>query len=210
MDQIRRSTVGANQLRGGDFETPPERVQESWKKDQTSLDDLEMIAERVTELKVARVDVKAIKPETKDIKPEPKDSKKPLFPPAPDTVVEGKQCAMLQIKPKEGKPSPSALERTHVSLTSAAVKLPPGSLVQISGWINIPASITASPDGAMMFDSSGGEPLAIRWTEPTAWKKYTVFRRVPASGMISVTLTMTGVGTVYFDDIRIEPLSPAN
>jgi hypothetical protein len=102
------------------------------------------------------------------------------------------------------------LERSHISLVSAPVKLPPGTLVQISGWVNIPAAITASPDGAMMYDSAGGEPMAIRWTEPTAWKKYTVFRRVPNNGMINVTLTMTGVGTVYFDDVRIEPLSRAN
>jgi hypothetical protein len=29
---------------------------------------------------------------------------------------------------------------------------------------------------------------------------------VPASGAIGVTLALTGLGTVYFDDIRIEPL----
>jgi hypothetical protein len=124
--------------------------------------------------------------------------------------LEGKQCAMLQIKVREGKPSPVALERTLVALTSPSVKAPPGTLVQVSGWVNIPAAITASPDGALLYDSAGGEPLAIRLTDPMPWKKFTVYRRVPSSGTISVTLALTGVGTVFFDDIRIEPRIPAN
>jgi hypothetical protein len=199
MDLVRRSSVGPNQLRGGDFETPPDRVLDTWRKDETTLDGLDLIAERVSSVGAA--------PTSKDAKPLPNTSS---VPPSDDGVIEGKQCAMLQIKPKAGKPAPSALERSHISLVSAPVKLPPGTLVQISGWVNIPAAITASPDGEMMYDSAGGEPMAIRWTEPTAWKKYTVFRRVPNNGMINVTLTMTGVGTVYFDDVRIEPLSRAN
>ena len=64
--------------------------------------------------------------------------------------------------------------------------------------------------GNNLFDSAGGEPLAIRLSDPTPWKKFTVYRRVPASGAINVTLAMTGLGTVYFDDIRIEPLVPPN
>ncbi len=207
MDQVRRSTVGANQLRGGDFEVAPERKLETWKKSSESLDEVELIADRVSELNVTRI-------ELKDPQANPKEAKTlelvSSVPKRSGSPVEGRQCAMLQIKPLAGKLAPSALERTHVSLTSAEVKLPPGTLVQISGWVNIPAPITASPDGAMMFDNAGGEPLAIRWTDPTPWKKYTVYRRVPASGTINVTLTMTGVGTAYFDDVRIEPLVPAN
>ncbi|MCS7046762.1 MAG: hypothetical protein NZO58_10430, partial [Gemmataceae bacterium] len=105
--------------------------------------------------------------------------------------------------------APLALERTLVALTSPAVPLPPGSLVQVSGWICIPVPITASSDGALLYDSAGGEPLAIRLSEPTPWKKFTLYRRVPPSGTIQVTLALTGLGTVYFDDLRIEPLAPA-
>jgi hypothetical protein len=122
---------------------------------------------------------------------------------------QGKQCARLQIQAKPGQPAPAALERTMLALVSDSVKLPAGSLVQISGWINIPAPITASPDGALVYDNAGGDPLAIRWTNPTPWTKFTVYRRVPSSGVINVTLALTGIGTVYFDDIRIEPLIPS-
>jgi hypothetical protein len=35
---------------------------------------------------------------------------------------------------------------------------------------------------------------------------FTLYRRVPASGSLNVTLALTGIGTVFFDDIRVEPL----
>jgi hypothetical protein len=62
-------------------------------------------------------------------------------------------------------------------------------------------------DGALFYDTAGGEPLAIRLTDATKWKKYTLYRKVPASGQIGVTLALTGLGAVYFDDVRIEPLT---
>jgi hypothetical protein len=104
-------------------------------------------------------------------------------------------------------PSTPGLERTFLAIHSPAVRLPPGSLVRVSAWVQVPYPITSSVDGALFYDSVGGEPLAIRLTEPTGWKKIALYRRVPASGQISVTLALTGVGTVYFDDVRIEPLT---
>ena len=41
---------------------------------------------------------------------------------------------------------------------------------------------------------------------PRPWTKHVLDRRVPASGVINVTLALTGLGAVYFDDVRIEPL----
>jgi hypothetical protein len=31
---------------------------------------------------------------------------------------------------------------------------------------------------------------------------------VPASGQISITIALTGVGTAYFDNVAIEPMVP--
>src|SRR5581483_7682339 len=80
---------------------------------------------------------------------------------------EGKRCCMLQIRPRGLKPAPLALNRVHLAVKSPVVRLAPGTLVQISGWINIPAEIRASPDGALLYDNAGGEPLALRLTQPT-------------------------------------------
>src|SRR5439155_7616716 len=94
---------------------------------------------------------------------------------------------------------------------SPPVRLQPGTLVRISAWVRIPKPISASADGALIYDSAGGEPLAVRLVgEVKQWRKITLFRRVPATGMVNVTLALTGIGKVYFDDVRIEPLESAS
>src|SRR5205807_583624 len=149
-----------------------------------TLDDVDFLAQRVSEVKV------------------PASAKSAATTEPPH---EGKQCAMLQVKAKKS-PAPPALEKTFLALTSPSVRLQPGTLVQVSGWIRIPEPITGSLDGALFYDSAGGEPLGIRLTEATPWKRFTLYRRVPSTGTINVTLALTGMGTVYFDDVRVEPL----
>jgi hypothetical protein len=126
-----------------------------------------------------------------------------------EQAKEGRRCLMLKITPQNPEAPPQALERTFLAINTPAVRLPPDTLVQISGWVRIPAPIKASPDGALFYDSAGGEPLGVRITGSTGWRKFTLYRRVPDSGLIFVTLALTGLGTVYFDDIRIEPEVPA-
>ena len=232
MDQVRRSVPAANVLPGGDFEVDAQRVQDTWRLEEPRLDEVEMVALPVSEVRVPMTVKPASNtpPDTgagKSAKPTAPPTVKPASntPPdtgagksaklaAPPTTVEkpkhGKQCLKLEIKPKAGVYPQKALERAMLALTSPVVHLQPGTLVQVSGWVRIPQAITASPDGALIFDSAGGEPLAIRLTQPIAWKKFTLYRRVPDSGTMYVTLALTGLGTVYFDDVRIEPLVPEN
>ncbi len=119
---------------------------------------------------------------------------------------EGKQCLLLAVTAKDPLVQPKALERTFLALHSPPVRLPPGTLVRISAWVK--AGVTVSPDGALLYDSAGGEPLALRLNATPDWKRYYLYRRVPASGSLSVTLAMTGLGSVFFDDVRVEPLLP--
>ncbi len=202
MDQVKKTTPAANALSGGDFEMVPGRSLEAWVPQEVSLDDVELIAQRVTE-----IPFKAPKL-TKAEKAKAAAEKKKIEAPPPAKAHEGKLCLKLEIRPKDRKlPPPQALERTFLALNSPVVHLPPGSLVRVSFAVLIPEPITASLDGAMVYDSAGGEPLAVRMTGPLgAWTKYTLYRRVPASGTINVTLALTGVGAAYFDDVRIEPL----
>jgi hypothetical protein len=44
-------------------------------------------------------------------------------------------------------------------------------------------------------------------TEATGWRRFTLYRQVPPSGNVHVTMALTGIGRAYFDDIRIEPLT---
>jgi hypothetical protein len=123
-----------------------------------------------------------------------------------DGPHDGRQCLMLDVRLKDPAARTKALERTFLAINSPMVRLPAGTPVAISGWVRIPQPIGASVDGALLYDSAGGEPLAIRLTGATGWKRFTLYRQVPASGQIYVTMALTGLGTVYFDDLRIEPV----
>lgn len=123
-----------------------------------------------------------------------------------DKPREGARYLELAMVPAAGKSAPEALERSVISATSDAVRLPPGTPIRIRGWVRIPGPISASPDGALFYDSAGGEPLAVRLTEATDWRPITLFRRVPPSGEVRVTVALTGLGVVQWDDVRVEPL----
>ncbi len=120
----------------------------------------------------------------------------------------GRQCAMIKVSPRDPKQVLEVLERTRVTLNSPDVHVKPGTLVKISAWVRIPTPIHASTDGAMIYDSIAGEDMAVRLTDKTEWKRYSLYRKVPLSGKVHVTLALSGLGTVYFDDVHIEPLQP--
>jgi hypothetical protein len=199
IDEIKRKAVAGNVLPGGDFEAGPAQSGTPWHPQKTTLDEVELIDRVVTSLDVKAPPPKLKPGEKKDKAPAP--VKMTTAPP-----VQGKQCLMLRIKAKDLVNEPQALQRTYLAWHSPTVKLPPRSLVQISGCVCIPMPIKASPDGALLYDSVGGEPLALRLTDEMGWKKFTVYRRVPPSGEVNVTLALTGIGTVYFDDVRIQPM----
>jgi hypothetical protein len=203
-DQLARMQAAANVLPGGDFEQAPgehsEITRTGWTGAQQALwqidDDKSNLDDVVKSTRW--VDAKTAEP-----KPVPGQTRQGL--PEPDRG----RVLLLEIKPKDPKAAPVALERTFLAVHSPAVRLPVGTLVQISGWVRIPEAITASADGALFYDSAGGEPLAVRLTGAVPkWKPFRLYRRVPASGSIHVTLALTGLGKVYFDDLRIEPLVP--
>jgi hypothetical protein len=104
---------------------------------------------------------------------------------------------------------PVAIEPTYLGVSTPPAAFAAGTLVRVSGWIKIDQPIVASADGALLYDSAGGEPLGVRLTAAkVGWKHVTLYRRVPANGQIQLTAAITGIGTVYFDDLKIEPLMP--
>ena len=96
-----------------------------------------------------------------------------------------------------------------MALHSPQVTLAPGTLVRISAWVRQQGGYVGSVDGAMLFDSAGGEAPALRLIGGDGkWKRFSVYRRVPSTGTIGMTVALTGVGSVWFDDLKIEPLLP--
>ena len=82
-------------------------------------------------------------------------------------------------KPREASPAP--LEKTFLAVDSPPVSFEPGTLVRVSGWVRVPQEITGSVDGALLYDDAGGEPLGVRLSHQPAWKRFHLYRRVPAA-----------------------------
>jgi hypothetical protein len=177
LTEIRDCTVMPSLVRDGTFENLPDLGKAGWQVQQMALDEVNLEAAVVQNL--------------------PKDGPQPK---------EGRAVLKLAITPKNPAQAPEALERTFLAVTSPTIRLQPGTLVRITGWINIPAKLQASTDGLLFFDNVGGEPLSYRQTSRTPWKKISLYRRVPANGEINLTIALSGIGTVYVDDVRIEPL----
>jgi hypothetical protein len=225
--EVQTARPAANVLPGGAFEftgvIPPEGI---------PVDQLPGWSARYGTLPSDRVDVAAgivpatqleDAPEVKQPLPEPKmfAPSRPIrrlgdnyVPPQPEL---GRGVLKLEVRPRietdrHGQPLPlrtHPLERTFLAVESPVVRLPPGSLVRISGWVKIDGTINLTADGALFYDDIGGEPLGVRLTSTAnRWKKYHLYRRVPASGVMSLTVALTGAGVAYFDDLRIEPLIP--
>lgn len=153
--------------------------------------------------------------------PQPKtlfSSSRPVAPPdegyldpAPDL---GRGALKLEVRrniPKgpDGKSLPvdQVLERTFLAVDSPVVKLPPGTLVRVSCWIKSAGVTGDAAGGVLFYDDAGGEPLSVRLPGTGGrWKEFHLYRRVPASGQIGVTLALTGTGVAWFDDVRIEPM----
>jgi hypothetical protein len=60
----------------------------------------------------------------------------------------------------------------------------------------------------MLTDSLGGPMLALRWRQPVDWQKFDVVREVRETGDLTLTLSLTGLGEVLFDDLTVLAVTP--
>jgi hypothetical protein len=223
--EVQRRKPGANALPHGNFElngtVPAEgaavNLLPGWSARYGTLDRVNVAAGVVPSAKLAE-------------KPQPRKGPEPvkgMFAPGrpvatpdegyvPPTPELGRSLLRLEVRHRveldqNGKPldvSAAPLEKTFLAVDSPPVRFAPGTLVRVSGWLRVPQPVGGSVDGVLFYDDAGGEQLGVRVSHQPPWKKFHLYRRVPASGQISVTLALTGIGAAYFDDIRIEPLVP--
>jgi hypothetical protein len=184
----------------------------NWTVQETTLDPVKLEARLVPSSEC--VVIRPPKPEPKRQPFDTSSQTRRIEKPDPPQPTLGQTCLRLLVEPKalvslKGKPlkPPAALERTFLAVNTPAVRLTPGTLVRITGWVRIKDVVQASADGVLLYDSVAGEGLAVRLTDTgNDWKEFHLYRRVPPSGVVWVTMALTGIGTAYFDDIRIEPL----
>jgi len=109
-------------------------------------------------------------------------------------------------KPGGGEP-PATVPQPPVTVTSPPLTVYRGQLLYITGWVRVTSGVTAASDGVMLWDSLGGQSLALRWRKPAEWQEFQLVREVHETRELTLSISLTGLGEVYFDDLKVIPLS---
>jgi hypothetical protein len=79
-----------------------------------------------------------------------------------------------------------------------------GELICVQGWIRIPQPLESTVDGFMVFDSLGGEELALRFLQTSGeWREFAFYRSVPTDTNYYVVFALNGIGEVHLDDVHV-------
>lgn len=115
----------------------------------------------------------------------------------------------LKAEPNSPADAPVVVETPPVWVTTPAVRVPPGRLLEIQARVWVPRPIKGSVDGLLVFDSLGGPALAERVGVTSSWRRLVLYRIVPADAVdepLTVTFALTGMGEARIDDVSIRVL----
>lgn len=120
----------------------------------------------------------------------------------------GNYSLRLIAAPATGKDPPRFVNERPVTVTTPPVTIYKGQIVSIRGWVKVSAPSLGNLDGAMLYDSIGGPTTALRWKSPADWQLFQIVREATETGDLTLTMTLTGLGEISFDDLEIVPLDP--
>jgi len=129
---------------------------------------------------------------------------------SPETPHGGRYALRIGCHPQQGQFTPRLVESSPAWVTTAPVSVNPGQWVRIRGWVRIPAPLTGSVDGLMIYDSEGGRSLASRFGVTDGWEEFTMYRAASSGGQIHLTFELTALGDVWIDDVTVEPVEPGS
>ncbi|MFN0054041.1 MAG: hypothetical protein ACKV0T_17820 [Planctomycetales bacterium] len=119
----------------------------------------------------------------------------------------GTYALRLIAAPVVSQEPPAQIDDRPVTVTTPPVTVYEGQLVYTSGWVKVAAPSLRNLDGVMLYDSIGGPATALRWRSRTEWQKFELVREVTKTGPFTLTLTLSGLGEVFFDDFQIIPIA---
>jgi hypothetical protein len=119
---------------------------------------------------------------------------------------QGTYCLRLAAAPAPGKELPAVISDRPVTITTPPVTVYKGQLVYISGWVKMAAASIGNLDGAVFYDSLLGSGTALHWNSTADWQQFEMIREVPETTQLTLTMALSGLGDVRFDDLQIIPL----
>ena len=121
----------------------------------------------------------------------------------------GSGSLTMKAEPTSVNETPVVVETPPVWVTSPAMRVPAGRLLEIQARVWVPRPIKGSVDGLLVFDSIGGPALAERVGMTSAWRRLVLYRIVPADAAdepLTVTFALTGMGEARIDDVSVRVL----
>jgi hypothetical protein len=109
---------------------------------------------------------------------------------------------------KPGAQPIHSLSSPAITWTSPGMPVYAGQLVHISGRAKVPQSLQGGIDGLTIHDSLLGKAGAIRLHAEQDWRRFELLREVPASQELRITISLSGFGEVYLDDLQVVPHEP--
>jgi len=123
---------------------------------------------------------------------------------SPEAAHLGQTGLLLAVVPSNPSDKPKQLETVPLWAATPAVPIRMGEMICVNGWIRIPQPLESTVDGLMIFDSLGGEELALRFLQTAGeWREFAFYRIVPEDGNYYVFFALNGFGEVHLDDIRV-------
>ncbi|HMO91210.1 MAG TPA: hypothetical protein PKD64_03370 [Pirellulaceae bacterium] len=99
--------------------------------------------------------------------------------------------------------SKTLIENDTVWIKSAPVRVRPGQLIRIHGWVNIPEPIQGNLDGFMIYDSYAGRELAERFTVTQGWQEFSLYRGIGEDTDVRINFVLCGTGQVMLDEVTL-------
>lgn len=116
----------------------------------------------------------------------------------------GRSCLKLTSRAADTQAVFRLLESAPLWVSTPEVRVGPGQLVRIRGFLKIDRPIDATVDGLSIIDSLGGESLAWRAGKTSGWQEFVMYRAAGDRGAVQVTFALTGLGEALIDDVTIE------
>jgi len=121
----------------------------------------------------------------------------------PAGAHKGTYSLRLVAAPAAGREPPISIPQRTETVVTPPVTVYKGQLVFIRGWVKVAAPSIGNLDGSMFYDSLGGPTAALRWRNVSDWKKFEVIREVTATSELTLTMALSGLGDIRFDDLEI-------
>jgi hypothetical protein len=123
---------------------------------------------------------------------------------SPEAAHTGRTGLRLRATPIDPKTKVSLVETPPLWITSPAVGVEAGRLLEIQAWVRVPQPVIGSVDSLMVIDTLTGPSLAQRVASSPQWRQVTIYRVAPRSGSVAVTFALSGVGEAQIDDVTIQ------